>query len=115
MSQPACGLSRVLEEKNRRMAGKSLNMNEPRSDRRVAKTKSALEKALLSLILKKGYEATTVEDICAEANVGRSTFNGHFTSKDDLTRSGLIHLRKLFIANQPRHGGQSPGFSLAVL
>ena len=91
-----------------------MNMNYHQIDRRVAKTKAALEKALVSLILRKGYETTTVEDICAEANVGRSTFYGHFTSKDDLKRSGLIHLRKLLTASQPQHGGQSLGFSLAM-
>jgi AcrR family transcriptional regulator len=53
-----------------------------------------LQHALVSLILKKGYEAITVQDICDAANVGRSTFYAHYTSKDDLKRSGLEHLRK---------------------
>lgn len=83
-------------------------------DRRVAKTKAALEKALLSLILKKGYVATTVEDICNEANVGRSTFYGHFISKDDLKRSGLMHLRKMLVASEPHAGGQNLDFSFAM-
>lgn len=63
-------------------------------DRRVARTRAALQQAHVSLILKKGYEAVTVEDICKAANVGRSTFYAHFTGKDDLRRSGLEHLRK---------------------
>lgn len=62
-------------------------------DRRVARTRGTLHQALLSLILEKGYEAISVEDICERANVGRSTFYAHFTSKDDLKRSGLEHLR----------------------
>jgi AcrR family transcriptional regulator len=53
-----------------------------------------LHQALLSLIVKKGYDAITVEEICETANVGRSTFYAHFTSKDDLKRSGLEHLRE---------------------
>jgi len=53
-----------------------------------------LHQALLSLIVEKGYDAITVEDICGTANVGRSTFYAHFTSKDDLKRSGLEHLRQ---------------------
>ena len=64
-------------------------------DRRVARTRAMLHQALLSLILQKGYEATTVEDICEAANVGRSTFYAHYTSKDDLKRSGLESLRRL--------------------
>ena len=63
-------------------------------DRRVARTRGMLHEALLSLIIEKGYEAVSVEDICERANVGRSTFYAHFTGKDDLKRSGLGHLRQ---------------------
>lgn len=52
-----------------------------------------LHQALFSLILEKRYEAISVEDICERANIGRSTFYAHFTSKDDLKRSGLMRLR----------------------
>ena len=76
------------------MAKKQLN------DRRIARTKATLQHALISLTLKKGYDATTIKDICDEANVGRSTFYAHFTSKDDLKRSGLENLRKLLVARQ---------------
>ncbi len=69
-------------------------------DRRVARTRAMLQQAHLSLILEKGYEATTVEDICDAANVGRSTFYAHYTSKDDLRRSGLEHLRKQLVDRQ---------------
>jgi len=69
-------------------------------DRRVARTRTMLQKAHLSLILEKGYEATTVEDICEAANVGRSTFYAHYTSKDDLRRSGLENLRRLLVDRQ---------------
>ena len=72
-------------------------MRKPSIDRRVARTQAALQHALTSLILKKGYEAITVGDICAAANVGRSTFYSHYTSKDDLKQSELVaHLGKLF-------------------
>ena len=63
-------------------------------DRRIPRTRAMLQHALTSLILKKGYEATTIQDICDAANVGRSTFYAHYTSKDDLKRSGFEHLRK---------------------
>jgi hypothetical protein len=36
-------------------------------DRRVARTRKALQHALPALMLKKGYEAITVEDICSGA------------------------------------------------
>jgi AcrR family transcriptional regulator len=69
-------------------------------DRRVARTRAMLQQAHISLILEKGYEATTVEDICDAADVGRSTFYAHYTSKDDLRRSGLEHLRKELVERQ---------------
>lgn len=71
------------------------------TDRRVVRTRRTLQHALLTLMLKKGYDAITVEEICAEANIGRSTFYAHFTSKDELKRGGLDeHLRKMLLERQ---------------
>jgi AcrR family transcriptional regulator len=77
-------------------------------DRRVARTRAMLQEAHISLILEKGYEATTVEDICDAADVGRSTFYAHYTSKADLRRSGLEHLRKELVDRQ-REALATPG------
>lgn len=57
-------------------------------DRRVQKTKRALLNALVDLILEKGYEAVTIQDITGRAKVGRSTFYAHFESKDQLLLGG---------------------------
>ena len=38
--------------------------------------------AFIALILEKGYEAVTVQEIIDRANVGRSTFYAHFESKE---------------------------------
>jgi AcrR family transcriptional regulator len=65
------------------------------TDRRVDRTTKTLHHALISLILKKNYEAITVQEICEAANVGRSTFYAHYTSKDDLHQRGIEHLRKV--------------------
>jgi AcrR family transcriptional regulator len=64
-------------------------------DRRVARTRKTLHHALISLILEKDYEAITIEEICDAANVGRSTFYAHYTSKDDLHQSGIENLRRV--------------------
>lgn len=83
-------------------------------DRRVARTHKTLQHALLSLMLKKGYDAITVEDICHEADIGRSTFYAHFTGKDDLKRSGLdTHLRTALLARQKQKIGEEP-FAFAL-
>ena len=63
-----------------------------RMDRRVSKTRKALKEALTDLILDKGYEAVTVQDIIDRAAVGRSTFYDHFMDKDDLLMAILADL-----------------------
>jgi AcrR family transcriptional regulator len=90
-------------------------------DRRSVRTRSMLQDALMSLILKKRYEAITIKDICDAANVGRSTFYVHYTTKDDLKRSGLENLRRLLVDRQRDAlatpgdtRGRSLGFSLTM-
>ena len=65
-------------------------------DRRIQRTRQLLQEALLAVILEKGYEAVTVQDIIDRANVGRSTFYAHFQDKEDLLLSGFEHLRTEF-------------------
>lgn len=64
-------------------------------DRRVVRTRETLFEALLDLIRRKDYDAITVADILQQANVGRSTFYAHFSSKDDLLERSLERLRAL--------------------
>ncbi len=66
------------------MTGQRREEPPARSDRRVGKTRRALKGALTDLILDKGYEAVTVQNIIDRADVGRSTFYAHFLDKDDL-------------------------------
>lgn len=64
-------------------------------DRRVRRTRAALFDALVALVRERDYATITVADILARANVGRSTFYAHFTSKDDLLAKSLDRLRDL--------------------
>jgi AcrR family transcriptional regulator len=64
-------------------------------DRRIQRTKQLLSGALVELILEKGYDAVTVQDIIDRANVGRSTFYSHFESKEQLLTGGHEHFSKL--------------------
>ncbi|MBP2160483.1 MULTISPECIES: TetR/AcrR family transcriptional regulator [Asticcacaulis] len=70
------------------------NLEKHSMDRRVARTRRALQHAFMKLIVEKGYERTSIQDICEAANVGRSTFYLHYDSKDELKRAGLEHLRR---------------------
>lgn len=63
-------------------------------DRRVTRTRGMLHQALFSLIMERGYDVISITDICERADVGRTTFYAHYSSKDELKRTGLDHLRK---------------------
>jgi len=63
-------------------------------DRRVRRTRRALYEALRSLILQKGYDNITVQDVIDRADVGRATFYAHFRDKDDLLMGGFKEIRE---------------------
>lgn len=71
------------------MSGKSSISDQTSIDRRVRRTRAALQQALIELLPRKPYEQITVENICEVANVGRSTFYGHYRSKEDLKRGAI--------------------------
>jgi AcrR family transcriptional regulator len=58
-------------------------------DRRVSRTRRQLRDALMSLILERGYNALTIEDITERADLGRTTFYLHFRDKEDLLVESL--------------------------
>lgn len=62
-------------------------------DRRVRKTQAALYSAFVSLIVERGYDAISVQDIIDAADVGRTTFYAHFKSKNELLLFGFDRLR----------------------
>lgn len=53
-------------------------------DRRIQRTRQALQTALLELTKEKKYDDISVEEITDRANVGRATFYLHYTDKEDL-------------------------------
>ena len=58
-------------------------MESRKVDRRIQRTRQLLDDALIELILEKGYDNITVQNIVDQANVGRSTFYAHFLDKDE--------------------------------
>ncbi|MET3663853.1 TetR/AcrR family transcriptional regulator [Caulobacter sp. 1776] len=83
-------------------------------DRRVARTRATLQRALIALMLRKGYDAVTVEEICTEADIGRSTFYAHFTSKEDLKRSGLEDQLRGMVQGHPAASGSERDFGFVL-
>lgn len=49
--------------------------------RKKRETRQALERAALQLVAENGFDKTTIDDICARANVSRMTFFNYFPTK----------------------------------
>jgi AcrR family transcriptional regulator len=55
-----------------------------RHERRRLQTRNLLIQAALQLVLEKGYDAISIQDITDRADLGRGTFYIHFKSKEDV-------------------------------
>lgn len=71
------------------------------TDRRERKSKAALKNSLTQLIAKKSVEKITVTEICALADVNRSTFYAHYGSVEQL----LCDIHKDLFADMDRFLG----------
>ncbi len=58
-------------------------------DRRIERSRRRLRKALMELILEKGYDTITVEEITERADLGRTTFYLHYKDKEELLLKSL--------------------------
>jgi len=59
-------------------------MSAEKVDRRVSRTRRQLRDALQTLILEKGFDGITIEEITDRADVGRTTFYLHYKDKEEL-------------------------------
>jgi AcrR family transcriptional regulator len=62
-------------------------------DRRVRRTHRALHEALIALVLERGYDRLTVQDVLDRADVGRSTFYAHYRDKEALLTATFDEMR----------------------
>lgn len=62
-------------------------------DRRVRRTRTLLHDAFIALVIEKGYEKTTIQDILDRADVGRSTFYVHYRDKEALMMANFDAMR----------------------
>ena len=62
----------------------------PRTRRRTAEVRELLLEAATEVFSRKGYAATTTDDIAAEAGVARTLIFRHFGSKSDLFRASQL-------------------------
>ena len=59
-------------------------VSETRTERRKKRTRLALMQAAGELLIEKGYDHLTIQEIADRADVGRATFYLHFTDKEDI-------------------------------
>jgi AcrR family transcriptional regulator len=71
------------------------------TDRRIMRTREAIQVALIELIEEKGFEAIAIKDIADRANINRGTFYLHYHDKFDLldqTEAGIIeHMKDILL------------------
>ena len=79
-----------MPNKARELSGtpaREATMPEVEVDRRVRRTRRILLDAFIALVLERGYDGLTVQDILDRADVGRSTFYAHYRDKETLLLS----------------------------
>lgn len=81
-------------------------------DSRVRQTRAALLRALPELMIERGYERITIQNVLERADVGRATFYAHFDSKDDLLAGSVANLRAWLVDAWRQMPDQRLGFTL---
>lgn len=83
-----------------------------KTDLRILRTRHAIESAFSALMVEKGMEAISVQDIAKRAMVNRATFYAHYSDKYDLFR---VVIRKTFLDYLSEHFSTDLPFDRAGL
>lgn len=89
-----------------------------RFERRKQRTRKKLQRAALSLIVEKGYEAVTIQEITDRADLGRATFYIHYADKEALLWEALSDVWAYFpkkLAELQQQYPDKPAFFLGLL
>ena len=86
-------------------------MDGQHGDRRVERTRRMLLDSLKMLMMERGYERMTIQNILDHAGVGRATFYAHFSSKDQLLEESIDGLRGWLLQQSPMQPPRPLGFS----
>lgn len=68
-------------------------------DRRVRRTRRRLRNALIQLIVERGYDNITIQDITDAADLSRATFYLHYKDRDELLASSLEEMFDELVAS----------------
>lgn len=77
-----------------------------KDDRRIQRTRKQLRESMLALILDRGYDDISIQDVTDHANLGRATFYLHYREKDDLYRDVLQNMADEFLESLPKQDGE---------
>jgi AcrR family transcriptional regulator len=77
--------------------------SQPKTDRRVLRTRDILGDALVALMHEKKFDDITVQQVLDRAGVGRATFYAHYRDKEDLFMSDVEDFFALFSSALKRH------------
>jgi len=84
-------------------------------ERKKARTRAAIREHALRLFREQGYQATTVEQIAAAAEVSPSTFFRYFPTKEDVVLQDDLDVRMFdALARQPADVAPIPAIRAAI-
>jgi AcrR family transcriptional regulator len=83
-------------------------------DRRSQRSRNLLLDALLELMIERGYERLTVQNLLDRAGVGRATFYAHFDGKDELLQASVARLHAWLRAEWRTAPAQPLAFTLPL-
>ena len=85
-------------------------------DRRVRRTKAALQQAMVDLVVEQGYEAISIDALAGRADVTRATFYAHYASKAALLTAVVDSFAdEVIAALEVADGSSGPSRRLEVL
>jgi AcrR family transcriptional regulator len=78
-------------------------------ERKKERTREALIDAAQELFLRKGYDATTIDEVVAAVEVSRRTFFRYFSGKEEVALARATEFEHLFLsALRARPSGEAP-------
>lgn len=89
-------------------------MHTKKTDRRAERTQELLLDALVSLLMERGYERLTIQNLLDRAGVGRATFYAHFQNKEDLLARSIGRLHSSLV-DQWKHAAGDKGMPVERL
>jgi AcrR family transcriptional regulator len=85
-----------------------------KEDRRIQKSRKAINKAFIDLLVEKGFSAISVHDIAKKADINRGTFYLHYQDKYDLFKQYVDELLRELSENVGKIGLETGGMKTGL-